>query len=573
MKAAVCSINSQYIHSSLAPWCLKAGYMAYGKGLAQIQVLEGTINQPLEEVLNAILSARPDALAFCCYIWNIQTVRALLLRLQEVCPQLPVLLGGPEATFNAGQLLEEFPQVCAVLCGEGEEIFPLAVDALAQHAPLHAIEGVACRLPNGRIHTARPYANRLAPPSPYTEEYFAALNGRIAYLETSRGCPFCCAFCLSGVDHNVQFFPLAQAKENLLKMANSGAKIIKLVDRTFNANNARAYEIVRFLIEKRQSGEIPDVCFHFEVGADLFKEDILALFATAPKGLFQIEAGLQSFHPQTLQAVQRKTDIDKLCHNLRALIGAGNMHVHIDLIAGLPYEDFETFSRSFDMAFALRPHMLQLGFLKLLHGSLLRRQANLYGYVFDPLAPYEIRRTNWLNEEEFAVLHAVEDALERLYNSGRFAMSLNYLLKATGARPFAFFEEFGLHAQRSARLAGISLDSYTQLFYEYFKEKPQVDKGYLRDMLVLDRLSCENTGRLPGCLRIPDKRLKTLDLWAQQQEEYKQNRGKKAGIGILYSAEEEQAVLVNYRQKDPITGRFPAKVSPLGELLQKMARG
>ncbi|MEG1773678.1 MAG: radical SAM protein, partial [Oscillospiraceae bacterium] len=293
LAVVIGTLNSQYIHSSLAPWCLLAGVRAFGDPGLCARVVEGTINEPPERMLERLVAAAPAAVGFCCYIWNITQTLALLAPLQKRLPGLRIILGGPEVSYCAAAVLEACPAVDFVLSGEGERPFALLLNALLRHEPPAGLPGVCLRTADG-IFCAPPYTPDDTPPSPYGPDYFSALSGRIAYLETSRGCPFSCAFCLSGRCGGARFFPLERARRELLLLANSGAKTVKLVDRTFNANPERARAIFRFLLEHYGSDIPQGVCFHFEIAGDLLDDETLALLAAAPPGAIQMEIGLQS---------------------------------------------------------------------------------------------------------------------------------------------------------------------------------------------------------------------------------------------------------------------------------------
>lgn len=551
MKTVLCALHSQYIHSALAPWYLKAAAEAWCRLPQEVAVLEATVNQPEEEVLDRLLRERADVLAFSCYIWNITTVKSLIASLAERTPGVRILLGGPEAGFRAQELLEELPAVWGIQIGEGERSFAALLDRLAAGEAADGIDGL-CYRKEGRI-VLRPASRQTEdPPSPYTPDYLAALKGRIAYLETSRGCPFSCAFCLSGREETVRFFEMGRVKRDILLVANSGAQTVKLVDRTFNCRPDRAKALFRFLLEQRGRGIPEGVRFHFEVAADLFDEEAITLLNGAPRGFFQLEAGLQSFHRPTLEAVTRKTDLDRLCRNLRRLLAPGNLHMHIDLIAGLPYEDFSTFAQSFNRAYALHPHMLQLGFLKFLYGSRLRAQAAEWGYQFSADPPYACTQSRWLTEEELRRLAGIEDALERLYNSGRFRCTLAYLLKHTGWTPFDLLDKTASFLGEQGETAGVSLDDYTARVYRGFSSFPGVDPARLRDVMACDCLMSSRNGRLPPCLQVEDRRLGRL----KRELAVREGKGTRRGVAILYSLG-GRAVAADYTHPpDPITTRY-----------------
>lgn len=562
MKVLLCSLNAKYIHSSLAPWCLLAGLEAYADSAVKAEVIEGTVNQPVEVIAGRLLEAAPDVVGFSCTIWNIQSVKRLIVSLKAACPQTVVVLGGPEATFRAEELLSGWPEVSYINAGEGERPFAQLVNALLHGENPVGIPGL-CYRRGTQLVVSPPYVSTEDPPSPYTARYFAALGGRIAYLETSRGCPFSCAFCLSGRGESVRFFNLERAKADILRLAASGTRTIKLVDRTFNCCPARTHALLSFILEHAGREISEGVCFHLEVAADLFDKEGLALLKAAPPGLFQVEAGLQSFHTPTLEAVTRRTNLARLYGNLEKLLEPGNVHVHIDLIAGLPYEDLETFAVSFDKAFDLRPHMLQLGFLKLLHGSRLRREAADWGIRFNPEPPYEIVEGRWLTGEDIIGLHWTEDALERLYNSGRFRLTVEYLLKALSLRPFRLFQTIGEAIAARGGVEGISLDAYTALLWEIVSGMKGVNPAVLRDALVCDSLRSRRGGQLPACLYQADRRLPRLSrvLAAVSGE-----KGIKRGVALLESRPGLAAV-APYTHPDPVTGWYPLQFICLEEYI------
>ncbi|MDO5601593.1 MAG: DUF4080 domain-containing protein [Oscillospiraceae bacterium] len=552
LDAAICCLSAKYVHASLAPWCLLAGVRAYAPGL-RVKVVESTVNRPLEETAKTLEALAPRAVAFCCYIWNIGALKKLLPEVRRRLPGAAIVLGGPEVSYRPVEALAELPEADYILCGEGEKPFPLFLKALRGEGAFSEVPGLCAK---GDSTAPTPYIGEDEPPSPYTREYFEALGGRIAYLETSRGCPYRCAFCLSGRCGGVRFFSLQRAKSEMLALAQSGAQTVKLVDRTFNCNRARAKELWRFVIDQQGKGVPPGVCFHFEIAGDILDEESIEILNAAPPGSIQLEIGMQSFYPPTLEAVRRRTDCARLCENIRRLVKPGNLHIHIDLIAGLPYEGLAEFRESFDTGYQLGSHMLQLGFLKLLPGSELREKAEEYGLEYEQEAPYEVTRTRWLDETELALLHGVEAAAERLCNSGRFLRTLTYVLGQSGLSPFCLFE--GL-AKAAGCAAGVSLDAYTALAKSYFETLPGVEPERLRDELVLDRLASAPGGRLPPCLYKKDPRLKKAALWLQAGA-WPRKRGMMRGIALLYGRGALAAVDYDPALRNPVTGRWPVKL-------------
>lgn len=561
MHTVICCLNSKYIHSSLAPWCLLAGVKAYCRETVTAKVVEGTVNEPPAAVLARITEHIPQTIGFCTYIWNVTAVLALAERLKAQNPNVKIVLGGPEVSYRAKEVLERYPFIDFVLSGEGERPFAQLLDALASDKDYSAVGGL-CYREGADYHIAEPYLPQEEPVSPYGEEYLQSLHGRIAYLETSRGCPFSCAFCLSGRCGTVRFFDLERAKENMLLLAQSGAKTVKLVDRTFNADKKRAYELFSFIIQN-YGKEIPcGVCFHFEIAGDILDDRLIALLNTAPAGAIQLEIGLQSFNETTLAAVNRKTNTKRLIENIQKLIAPRNMHIHIDLIAGLPYEDFESFADSFNRAFSLQPDMLQFGFLKLLYGAPMRENREQYPCTFSEQPPYEVQSTPWLTAAELQRMHRTEDAFDRIYNSGRFRRTVAFALQALHITPFAFFSMFADWLGRSERhSAKVSLDTYSEYLFLYLSDDLHLDSAFVRDKMVCDRLATNASGVLPKFLQRQDAKLKAVRTALNANPNTQSQKGVKRAIAILYT--ENRAAYVDYTAPNPVTGEYTLHFVPL----------
>ncbi len=541
LRVTIANINSRYIHSSLAPWCLAAGVRAYGNGTADVTVCEGTVNESDDTLLARLRASAPQVLCLCCYIWNITTVLRLASALKAERPELTVILGGPEVSYRPADVFASCKAVEYIIAGEGERPLALLLNALADGTS-DAIDGVCTR-----TVIRDPYLPDDIPPSPYCDEYFATLGGRMVYLETSRGCPYSCAFCLSGRCGGVRFYPEERAEEELVLLANSGASTIKLVDRTFNADRRRALRLWRFITDNYGTRIPKGVCFHFEIAGDLLDEESLTVLSEAPHGLFRLEIGLQSFHAKTLAAVCRKTDTDRLVGNIRHLLAAGSVTVHLDLIAGLPEEDLATCLDSFRTAYALRPHELQLGFLKRLHGSPLADDPVRYPGVFGDTPPYEVRETPWLSAEDMAMLHRLEEAFDRVYNSGRYRRTLNYLTDMAGLDTVDVFLRIGDRLGNTPP----SADELTELLWELFS--PQTDADVLRDAMICDRMATNPAGVLPPCLdNRPDER-RRLKRLADSDTRYRRPDGVRRGTGLLSDG---VLVYADHTASHPVTGEY-----------------
>lgn len=543
MKTVISMLNSKYIHSSLAPWYLYSGVRAFCNKDITAKVIENTVNEKTERIISRLCAENADLYAFSCYIWNIELIKTIAEEIKNRTGAL-IVLGGPEVSYNADVILENYGFVDFILSGEGDESFPALLNCISENGDFSLIKGV-CYRNNDNIIISEPVFSDKEPLSPYCDEYFRTLNGRITYIEASRGCPFSCAFCLSGRCKGLVLFDIERVKKEILLLAKSGTQTVKFIDRTFNAKPERADEIISFIIEN-YGKEIPvNVCFHFEIDGGTLKDSTLNLLKSAPVGLFQLEVGLQSFNSDTLRAVHRNPETLKLENTIKELVSAGNMHIHADLIAGLPYENIESFRNSFNRLYELKSHMLQLGFLKLLHGSELREKSDDFDCIYHQNAPYEVISTDCLSEEDMQALHYTEDAVDRLYNSGRFIKTLEFLIDECNIEPFELFRSFG---RFTTEKRNIPLDEYIALVYNFFSSK--TDRTRLRDMLVCDRLNSNPSGIIPDCLKIPDSRLKRIKKHLSENMKL----GGKTACAILYS--ENKVVYCDYKHKNPVTENY-----------------
>ncbi|MBO5357119.1 MAG: DUF4080 domain-containing protein [Clostridia bacterium] len=543
MKALICSINSKYIHSSLAPWCLAGGLEKYAPTV-EYQVVEGTINERVEDVFERLPLAEYNLIGFCTYIWNISFVLKLCNLIKNKY-KVKIVLGGPEVSYNANEILEN-QNIDYVLSGEGE--FPFA--QLCNGESKESIKGL-CYRDGDKIIVSEPYVSFDEPPSPYVDKYFESLNGRISYIETSRGCPYRCAFCLSGRCGGVRFFDLEESKKRIERLANSGTKTVKFIDRTFNADRKRAREIFSFIIDNYGKKVPRGVCFHFEIEGELIDTETVELLKKAPCGSIQLEIGIQSFNNQTLAYINRKTNLEKLSDNIKALVNLGNIHIHIDLIAGLPYEDIDSFEESFNKAYHLNAHMLQFGFLKMLHGSDMRENNEKYKCEYSNNAPYEVISTPWLTAKEIEIMHTCEDIFDKMYNSSRFKRTCNYLVEALG-NPFGMFMNFSTYL--SKKQLPETLDQLTLEIYTYFSGFKQISKNELRDVLVMDRLSTNRMGTIPEFLKIHSPLTKQLLNELEKNEKTKKPKNTKRALSLL--SDMDKYIYVDYTEPNPVTKEY-----------------
>lgn len=555
-RVALCVLNSKYIHSSLAPWCLYTSAKKHCGEDCSFSVIEGTINESSDRVYERIMAEKPSVVTFTCYIWNIRKTLALCRKVKEADERITVILGGPEAAYNQKEILTDNPFIDYVFSGEGEAILPEFLSPKAENT-----EGVSF-VKDGKLHiSCRETSEGTDYPSPYCEEYFASLKGRIAYIESSRGCPFSCAFCLSGRCGKVRFFPMERVKREILSLSRSGAKTVKFVDRTFNCNLDRAKEILSF-IKENYGKEIPDdVCFHFEIAAHITDDEFMSVIKSMPAGSVQFEAGIQSFNSKTLEAIGRRDNTEKICESIKRLVSFGNCHIHIDLIAGLPEESLSSFVDGFNRAYSLRANMLQLGFLKILHGSPMGEDREKYPCQYSSEPPYEVISTPWIRAEELDMLRKAENELERLSNSGRFTETLDYVFQNVNITPFNLFYHTALFLEKKGKTGSIPLDEYTCLIYDFLSALSGTDKNKLRDVMLYDRVATNNSGVIPERLKVADGRLKKA---AERVRELSPpEKGVNRTVAILYT--ENKIIWCDYRERDRASGRYKVESSPFAE--------
>ena len=548
MKVIISCLNSKFVHASLSPWCLLSGIREFAKKTYEVSVLESTINGDTNSFAEKIINEKPDIVAFSCYIWNItKTIEICrIIKENHLCK---IVLGGPEVAYRPTDVLEKYNFIDFVLSGEGEWTFPDFLDNIDND--LSTISGLTYRQ-NGEIFTNPEKEYTETPPSPFSDEFFENLNGRIAYIETARGCPYRCAFCLSGRCSPLRFFDLDKVKEDILKLASSGTQTVKFVDRTFNANEKRANEILLF-IKENYGSKIPDnVCFHFEIAGDILKPDTLEILSSMPYGAVQLEIGMQSFNEEVLKNINRKTNTKKLIENIKKLINFGNMHIHIDLIAGLTGENLESFKKGFDIGYSLKAHMLQMGFLKLLYGADMRENQDKYPCNFNEEPPYEVTSTKWLSAEEIKMLKNCEDALDRLYNSGRFLFTLEYLTENVGISPFDIFSSFG----NSVNGNKMKLCDYAEKLYSFFA--PKCNKEILREKILCDLLCCSSSVQIPDVFKTHDP------LYKKAKKYFIENVNKNIKIAIIYS--ENKIFAVNQKTDKNLHNRYIGSFYNIDEL-------
>ena len=527
MKVLLTAINAKYIHSNLGIYSLKSygekilreqfGSMNPGSDSdlesdfnsksspsdqsVQIELAEYTINQQIGQILQDLYRKKPDIIGFSCYIWNISYVREILADVKKVLPEVQIWLGGPEVSYDAGKVLRENPMVDLVMKGEGEETFAqLLENCVRDHGnPQNwkEITGLAYRSPDGTeiVETGiRSYMDMSKIPFPYQCVDVKELEHRIIYYESSRGCPFSCAYCLSSIDKRVRFRGMDLVKKELAWFLDAKVPQVKFVDRTFNCRKDHAMEIWRFI--RDHDNGITN--FHFEIAADLLDEEELDLLSTMRPGLVQLEIGVQSTNERTLEAIHRKTDIEEIREVTAKINSWGRIHQHLDLIAGLPWEDLESFRHSFDEVYSMEPEQLQLGFLKVLKGSCMEEMKQECGLLYASAPPYEVLSTRWLPYGDVLELKQIEEMVEVYYNSRQFCLTLKELEKSYDS-PYEMFKMladyyenhhlFELNHSRMARY---------EILWELLTEKfPEKEENF-RDLLMCDLYLRENIKSRPS---------------------------------------------------------------------------
>ncbi len=550
-KFLLVAINAKYIHSNPAVYSLRA--CAGEKLRRHVELAEYTINQPMAEILADIYARRPDAMGFSCYIWNWRLVRELLGELPKLLPDAAIWLGGPEVSYDADVILREYPQVAGIMVGEGEATFRELLDYYVKGAraarsegeepvaeagsvgegeepvaeagcvdmesgdeaaegsavaecPCAAEEGKGRRkagpalgladipglcLPTGYT-PCRPLTDLSAIPFLYDD--LAPFENRILYYETSRGCPFRCSYCLSSIDKAVRIRDMGLVEEELQFFLDHQVRQVKFIDRTFNCSHAHAMAVWTYLLE-HDNGVTN---FHFEISADILREEEIELLSRFRPGLAQMEIGVQTVNPRTLEAIRRTMDIERLESAVAAIRRGGNVHLHLDLIAGLPYEGYESFGKSFDWVYRLRPHQLQLGFLKVLKGSEMWERAQEYGIRYLEQPPYEVLCTDWLSYGEVLRLKGVEEMVELYYNSGQFVHTLNFLENAFPG-PFAMYEALADFYREEGHLAmSPARASRYQVLLDFAGRRDSRRREVYRELLTYDLYLRENAKSRPG---------------------------------------------------------------------------
>lgn len=548
MKVLLAAINAKYIHSNLGIYSLKT----YGEKMlkewglaeqAEISLAEYTINHQMEQILQDIYKRKPDVIGFSCYIWNISYVKVILADIKKVLPDVKIWAGGPEVSYHGEAFLKEEPAVDLVMMGEGEITFAHFLKALLEGEDLKQVPGLMVRNADGTFTDTgfRQVMDMSQIPFPYAFMDMKELEHRIIYYESSRGCPFSCAYCLSSIDKKLRFRSLDLVLPELEWFLQAKVPQVKFVDRTFNCKKSHAMAIWQY-IRDHDNGVTN---FHFEIAADLLDKDELDLLSTMRPGLVQLEIGVQSTNEKTLETIRRKTDIEEIRQITATINSWHNIHQHLDLIAGLPYEGYDSFHKSFCDVYALRPEQFQLGFLKVLKGSHMMEMTGEYQILYKDREPYEVLSTAWLTYGEILRLKMVESMVEVYYNSGQFKNTLVFLEKYFDD-PFRMYEALGRFYEKKgySEISHSRMRRY-EILMEFAGEQKEIPSEALSDVMLLDLYLRENLKSRPSFAsdQKPYERL----IWDYRKAK---KIPKTAHIEVFRDGKK---LLFDYTDRDPLT--------------------
>lgn len=539
MKILLAACNAKYIHSNLAVYDLQAYASEYAD---HIILKEYTINQQKDDIMRDIYLEHPDVVCVSCYIWNLSFVKELMADLTKILPDADFWAGGPEVSYDAEKFLTENPEFKGVMVGEGEETFRELAGYYVEKDPqnLKDMTGVCYRDGDQIIHNGWRQIMDLSK-IPFIYKDLSDFKNRIIYYESSRGCPFSCSYCLSSIDKKLRFRDTEMVKKELQFFIDNKVPQVKFVDRTFNCKHDHAMAIWKY-INEHDNGVTN---FHFEISADLLREEELQEISTMRPGLIQLEIGVQSTNPDTIKAIHRTMDFGKLKGIVERIHSFGNIHQHLDLIAGLPYEDYDSFRHSFNDVYALKPQQLQLGFLKVLKGSHMMEMCQEYGIVYKTREPYEVLSTKWLDYDHVLKLKTVENMVEVYYNSGQFQNTLEYL---EGFFPDAFsiYERLGnFYMEKGYGDVSHTRMRRYEILLEFLENVPEISQDRVKDRMVYDLYLRENLKSRPGFAK--DQKPFERQIWDFRKRE---KVAKNAHVEVFADG---TVLLFDYADRDPLT--------------------
>lgn len=487
MKNILVGINSKYVHTNLAIRYLKK-YIEQNSN-EKIKIYESSINNNIQKIIRDIVEYEPDNIFFSVYIWNVEMVFKITKELKKILPNKRIILGGPEVSYNPEEILEKNLEIDGILIGEGENVL---LNFLTKD--IKDVKGVYYREDNKiKFNGFEPLIENLdIIPFPYDDEELEDVH-KIVYYESSRGCPFNCSYCMSSIDKSVRYFSLERTKKDLKKFIDIGTRLVKFVDRTFNLNKDRYMEIWKFLLENYRE----NITFHFEINANIFDDEVLEFLKKVPRKLFQFEIGVQTTNPSTMKAINRNNNLDRLFHNVTCI--NKNIHLHLDLIAGLPFEDYETFGKSFDYVYKTKCEMIQLGFLKMLKGTQMKDEGEKYSYKYLDFPPYEILSNEFISYKDICRLKDIEEVLDFYYNSQKFLKSVDFVVENFFESPFKFFESIGdFYKERGYLEVAHKEVAIFNNFVEYYEKMNFPKKEEFLEYLKFDYLFMGKPGFYPA---------------------------------------------------------------------------
>lgn len=539
-------INSKYVHTNLAVRYLKKFTEAYSS--EKIEIYESNINNNLMKIVRDIAEKEPERIFFSTYIWNKEIVFKITKEIRKVLKESIIILGGPEVSYNPEEIMKENPEIDGIIIGEGEKIL---LNYLTRD--INEVKGIYYR------DKGKTKFNGLEGliedldiiPFPYTDEELADVH-KIVYYESSRGCPFSCSYCMSSIDKTVRYFSLERTKADLKRFIDVGTRLVKFVDRTFNLRKERYLEIWKFLLENYRE----NITFHFEINANIFDDEVIEFLKKVPKKFFQFEIGVQTINPQSMEIIKRNNILDKLSHNVKSI--NKNIHLHLDLIAGLPYEDYESFGKSFDYVYDTECEMIQLGFLKILKGTDMVNNVEKFNYEYLDFPPYEVLSNDFISYKEICRLKDVEETVDLYYNSNKFMYSLKYIIKNFYESPFKFFEEIGDYYKAKGYFdVGNREIAIFNYLVEFYKEKEFPNIKVFTEYLKFDYILLGKPGFYPEWAESFKDKEKYKNLLEKMEfktlrEAYKKTEIERFSYNIFEEKEEEFDILFDYRKEETV---------------------
>ena len=584
MRILLTAINAKYIHSNPAVYSL-AAYANHNmtkeeKENCQIEIAEYTINHRTESIIADIYKKKPDVLAFSCYIWNWDYVQEVMTELHKLLPKVPIFLGGPEVSFTSEEILKQYPFLTGIMIGEGEETFLELCQSYISSTEQISIKGLCFNKGNLTDEKVDLISQSLGEPRglinindiPFFYDDMAAFEHRIVYYESSRGCPYRCSYCLSSIDKTVRLRDLELVKKELQFFLDLKVPQVKFIDRTFNCNRDHACEVWQY-IHENDNGVTN---FHFEISADILTDKELAILEKMRPGLVQLEIGIQSTNPETIKEINRVMDVEKLRQVVARIHSFKNIHQHLDLIAGLPFEDFTTFQKSFNEVYSMKPEQLQLGFLKVLKGSKMWEMAAEYGIAYTEKPPYEVLFTNWITYDEILKLKQVEEMVEMYYNSNQFTYTLA-MLEQEFETPFKLYEALAdYYVEKGYALQNPARGYRYQILLDFCIEKAPEKEDMYRELLTFDIYLREKMKTRPAFAKLQDS-IKDISRKIYQKEEenrellpaYAEYNSKQLSkmthleefeysvwkCGECKKLAEEQLIIFDYNERNPLNAQ------------------